>query len=177
MAVTLDDKKRMVASLKEVADRSISVVVSEHSGLKVSEMTLLRQQARANNVHLQVVRNRVAKLAFDETKFASLSESLVGSSLVACSFEAPSEAARLIKSFNKEHKDALQVKMISLGDGNLGPDQLNMVASMPTRDEALSLVAMLLQAPARSIAISVKDVPGRLVRVIAAVAEQKQANV
>jgi large subunit ribosomal protein L10 len=161
--------------LADVAERSVSVVVSEHCGLTVGDMTQLRVSAREQNVHLQVVRNRLAKRAFSGTKFESLAESLVGPSLLAFSFEAPGTAARLLKSYIKKN-EALKVKMISLGSGNLGPEKLAFVASMPTRDEALAQIAMLLNAPVRAVAVCVKDVPGRLVRVLAAVAEQKEAQ-
>ena len=76
--------------------------------------------------------------------------------------------------FIKEVPD-LKVKMISLGEGNLDPSKLGFIAAMPTRDEALALIAMLTRAPVRDLACSVKDVPGRLVRVIAAMIEQKEA--
>ena len=175
MAIFLDEKRRMVEDISDLAQRAVSIVVADHCGLTVSELTVLRAQAREQNVHLQVVRNRLAKRALEGSRFESLVPSLSGPTLLACSFEAPGVAARILKAFMKQHKK-LNVKMISLGDGSLSSDQLNFVASMPTRDEGLAQVAMMLQSPIRSLALSIKDVQGRLVRTLAALSAARAST-
>ena len=167
---TLDQKRAMVQEISELISRSISIVVVDSCGLPVSVSARLREAARAQNIHLQVVRNRLAKLAVKDTPFESLASSFVGPTLLAYSFEAPGSAARLLKSFiqTEEH---IAVKMISLGEGNLLPEQLNFVAAMPTRKEALAMIARIARAPTQSLAVSIKDVHGRLVRTLQAFSE------
>lgn len=173
MTITFADKQQKVASLVAEAESCVSIVVADYCGLTVADMTKLRNLAKSENVKFQVVRNRLAKLAFQDTQFESLTESFVGSTLLGFSYEAPGAAARLLKKFIGDNQ-ALKVKMISLGDGNLDASKLSFVASMPTRDEALAMIAGLTKAPVRGVAVSLKDVAGRMVRVLDAVAKQKQ---
>lgn len=161
----------MVEEVNSEINKSLSIVVADYCGLTVAQMTKLRNSAKSGNVSFQVVRNRVAKIAVKDTKFESLVDSFVGSSMLAFSYEAPGEAARLLKSFIKEVPE-LKVKVISLGDGNIDASKLDFVAAMPSRDEALGLIAMLTKAPVRDVAISLKDVHGRMVRAISAFADQ-----
>jgi large subunit ribosomal protein L10 len=174
VTITFADKQRMVEEIHSEASRSLSIVVTDYCGLTVAQLTKLRNSAKSANVSFQVVRNRVAKIAVKDTKFESLADSFVGSSMLAFSYDAPGEAARLLKSFIKEVPD-LKIKMISLGDGNLDSSKLDFVASMPSREEALSLIAMLSKAPVRDLAICIKDVHGRMVRAISAFADQGES--
>lgn len=161
----------MVEEVNSEINKSLSIVVADYCGLTVAQMTKLRNSAKSANVSFQVVRNRVAKIAVKDTKFESLVDSFVGSSMLAFSYEAPGAAARLLKSFIKDVPD-LKVKAISLGDGNIDASKLDFVAAMPSRDEALGLIAMLTTAPVRDVAVSLKDVHGRMVRAISAFADQ-----
>jgi large subunit ribosomal protein L10 len=171
VTITFADKQKMVEEVNSEINKSLSIVVADYCGLTVAQMTKLRNSAKSGNVSFQVVRNRVAKIAVKDTKFESLVDSFVGSSMLAFSYEAPGEAARLLKSFIKEVPE-LKVKVISLGDGNIDASKLDFVAAMPSRDEALGLIAMLTKAPVRDVAISLKDVHGRMVRAISAFADQ-----
>ncbi len=172
MAIFLDAKKAMVQDMASLAETSVSMLLVDYSGLTVTEMTALRVQAREQGVYLKVIRNRLAQRAFKDSRFESLLPALKGPTLLACSFEAPSVAARVLKAFIKDHP-SVNVKMMSLGNGNLGPEKLDFVASMPTREEGLAQIAMMLQAPVRSLALSAKDVPARLVRVLAALSDAR----
>lgn len=175
MTISRIDKEKAIKSTVDLIKPSLSIISCHYVGMKAEDMTKLRAQARIAKVVLLVVGNRLAKIAFKGTAFEAISESFTGSTLLAFSFDAPGSAARLLKSYVKKGQ-ALQIKAISLGDDILGADKLSFVASMPTRDEALSLIAMVVQAPVRNLALGIKDVHGRLARVVSAVAEQKKAN-
>jgi len=175
VTISRKDKEIAIESTKGLIENSLSVVACHYVGLKAEDMASLRALARENGVVLLVVSNRLAKISFQGTKFEAVSESFKESTLLAFSYDAPGAAARLIKSFMKE-KTALRVKAISLGEGVLGPDKIGFVASMPTRDEALALIAMVVQAPVRDLALGIKDIHGQLVRTVSAIAKQKQAS-
>jgi large subunit ribosomal protein L10 len=57
----------------------------------------------------------------------------------------------------------------------LGADQLERVAKLPTRNEALALLMAVLQAPIVKLARTLNEVPGKLVRTVAAIRDQKEA--
>ena len=96
-------KKQCVADLKTVVPVAYSVVVFNYSGLSVADLNDLRTQARQLGVHLQVVRNTLAKLAIADTQFECVGEVLTGPSMMAFSLAEPSAAAKLLESFIKGH--------------------------------------------------------------------------
>jgi len=89
--------------------------------------------------------------------------------------EDPGAAARLIKEYAKDFAE-LEVKALSIGGLLLSADQLDRVAKLPTLDQARSMLMSVMQAPVVKLARSLNEVPGKLVRTIAAVRDQKQAE-
>jgi len=175
MALRLADKQAIVAEVNEAATNALSAVVSDYRGLTVEQMTAMRAKARASGVYLRVVRNTLAKRAVEGTEYECLTEALVGPTMFAFSQEDPGAAARLLKDYAKEF-DALEVKALSIGGQLLGPGDLDRVASLPTRDEAIALLMAVMQAPITKLARTMNEVPGKLVRTLAAVRDQKQAS-
>ena len=87
----------------------------------------------------------------------------------------PGSAARLLKDYAKEHQ-ALEVKALAIGGELLGADQIDRVAKLPTLDEARAILLAVMQAPVIKLARTLNEVPGKLVRTIAAVRDQKQSE-
>ena len=83
MALTREEKERIVSEVKEVADKASSLVVSDARGLKVSELSEIRKQGTEAGIHIQIIKNSLAKLAFEGTDFGCTSETLQGPSLFA----------------------------------------------------------------------------------------------
>jgi len=121
-----------------------------------------------------VVKNTLARRAVEGTEFECLQEGLVGPLLLAFSLEEPGSAARLVKGFAKEH-DKLDVKLVAFGGQMLPATDLDRLASLPTRDQALSLLMATMKAPVTKLAMTFKEVPGKLVRTVEAVRQQKEA--
>jgi large subunit ribosomal protein L10 len=175
VALRLEQKQQIVAEVNEVAASALSAVVADYRGLTVAEMTEMRSKARDSGVYVRVVRNTLAKRAVEGTDYACLDGSFVGPTLVAFSINDPGSAARLVKDYARDHK-ALEVKALSIGGELFGADQIDRVATLPTLDEARSLLMAVMQAPIAKLARTLNEVPGKLVRTIAAVRDQKQAE-
>lgn len=175
MTLSLTAKKAVVEEVSEIASKAISAVVADYRGLTVNQMTQLRAQARKNNVYLRVVPNNLARRAFENTDFACLSERLVGPLFLALSTEAPSDAARLMKEFAKTF-EKLEVKAISLSGKVYGADQLDYVASLPTRDEAISKLMYVMKAPVEKFVRTLAEPYAKMVRTVAAIKDQKAAG-
>ena len=139
MALRLDDKKALVAEVNAVAAKAQSVVAAENRGLTVTQMTDLRSKARSNGIYLRVVKNTLARRAVAGTPFECVSPKLKGPLLLAFSKDDPGAAARLVKSFSKDN-DKLVPTLVSLGGTVLDGRDLDKVASLPTREQALSLL-------------------------------------
>jgi len=174
VAMNLDGKKVVVSELAAVAASAHSAIAAEYRGLSVSQMTELRKQARASGVYLRVVKNTLARRAVEGTDFECMQQGLVGPLVLAFSQEEPGAAARLMKDFTKNH-EKLQVKLVSFGGQMLGAGDLDRLAQMPTRDQAISLLMAVMKAPLDKFARTLNEVPGKLVRTVAAIRDQKQA--
>ena len=83
--------------------------------------------------------------------------------------------ARLLKDFGKE-TDKLSVRAIALGGRLMGPDQLEAVASLPTRNQALAMLLGVMKAPVAKLARTLNEIPAKLVRTLAAVRDKKEAS-
>jgi large subunit ribosomal protein L10 len=175
MALRLDDKKALVAEVAAVAQTAQSVVAAEYRGLTVTQMTALRSKARASGVYLRVVKNTLARRAIAGTAFECVGKSLKGPLVLAFSKDDPGAAARLVKTFAKDH-DKLVPTLVSLGGVALTAKDLDKVASLPTRQQALSQLAGLIKAPISKFVRTVAEPHAKLVRTIAAVKDQKQAQ-
>ncbi|MEZ5560913.1 MAG: 50S ribosomal protein L10 [Pseudomonadales bacterium] len=174
MALRLEQKRAIVAEVNQIAGAALSAVVSDYRGLTVSQMTELRAKARNAGVYLRVIRNTLARRAVAGTEYECLNEAFVGPTLLAFSQEDPGAAARLLKDYARDF-EALEVKALSIGGKLLGPGDIDRVAKLPTRDEALALLMAVMQAPIVKLARTLNEVPGKLVRTVAAVRDQKQA--
>jgi len=174
MALRLEDKQQIVAEVNEVASGALSAVVADYRGMTVDQLTELRAKARETGVYLRVVRNTLARRAVVGTEFECMDPALVGPSLFAFSLEYPGAAARHLKDAVKEN-DMLEVRGIALGGKLMDGSQLEAVAKLPTKDQAISMLMSVMNAPITKLAQTLDAVPTKLVRTVQAVKEQKEA--
>jgi large subunit ribosomal protein L10 len=172
MALNLEDKKALVAEVAEVASKAQSVVAAEYRGLTVGQMTDLRAKARTQGVYLRVVKNTLARRALAGTSFESVGPKLKGPLVLAFSKDDPGAAARLMKDFAKAN-DKLVATLVSLGGQVLPGGDLDKVASLPTREQALSMLLGALKAPMQKFVSLLNEPPAKLARTLAAYRDQK----
>jgi len=173
VALGLEDKKAIVAEVNETASDALSLVIADSRGVEVSDIDALRKQARENNVQLRVIKNSLAKRAFVGTDFECVEEALVGPSLFGFSMEDPGAAARLFKDFAKEN-DKFEVKALSVGGKLLEAGQLDVLAKLPTHEQALAMLMSVMQAPVVKLVRTMNEFPSSITRAVAAVRDQKQ---
>lgn len=172
--LTRQEKEAIIAEVAAVAQNAQSAIAAEYRGLTVEQMTKLRVNARNSGVYLRVVKNTLARRALTGTGYESMGDSLTGPLVLAFSQEDPAAAARIMRDFAKE-SDKLVVKAIALSGRLLTPGDLAALATMPTRDEAISKLMAVMKAPIEKLARTLKAPADKLVRTIAAVREQKQS--
>lgn len=174
MALSLEQKKAMVQEVAEVAGKAHSAVAAEYRGLSATQVETLRVAARDNGVFLKVVKNTLARRAVEGTEFECLKDAFVGPLILAFSLEDPGAAARVFKDFAKDNK-SLEVKFLGVGGQMLPASELERLASMPTREQALSMLLATMKAPVQKLAAALNEVPGKLVRTVAAIKDTKAA--
>lgn len=174
MALGLEDKKAIVADVNEVAAAALSLVIADSRGCTVDAMTALRKQAREANVSMRVVRNTLARRAVEGTEFECAVEAFSGPSLLAFSMEDPGAAARLFKDFAKDNEN-FEVRALAVSGQLMGAESIDVLAKLPTRDQALSQLMSVMKAPVTKLVQTVDAVPTKLVRTLVAIRDQKQA--
>ena len=174
MALTLEQKKAVVAEVAEVAKTAHSAVAAEYRGITVGEMTELRSKARKEGVYLKVAKNTLVRRAVEGTDFECMSEKLTWPLLFAFSIEDPGAAARVVKSFAKDN-DRLIPKLVSVGAQLFDESELERLSTLPTRDQAIAMLMGVMKAPIEKFVRTLAEPHTKLVRTIAAVRDSKQA--
>lgn len=161
MALNLSQKQEVVAELADVAAKAHSLIAAEYAGITVGQMTTMRKKARENGVYLKVVKNTLASRAVEGTEYECVKDSLVGPLVYAFSTEEPGAAGRLIKEFAKGN-DKLQPKLVVVGGQMYPASHVDVLASLPTREQALAMLARVLAEPASMFARAIKAVGDKL---------------
>lgn len=174
MPLNLEQKKAIVAEVADIAGKAYSAVAAEYRGLTVEQMTELRVKARESGVYLRVIKNTLVRRAVEGTDFACMQEGLTGPLVIAFSMEDPGSAARVIKDFAKDHK-LLEVKLVAISGKLLPASELETLAKMPTYDQAISILMGTMKAPVQKLTTTLNEVPGKLVRTVAAIRDAKEA--
>lgn len=166
MALNLEQKKEVVAEMADVAGKAHSLIAAEYIGLTVEQLTELRKKAREDGVFVRVVKNSLMKRAVEGTDYAGASDQLTGPLLYAFSMEDPGAAGRLVKDFAKKN-DQLKAKLVAIGGTVYPGTHVDVLASLPTRDEALSMLLSVLSQPATQLVRLLSEPATQVTRVIA----------
>jgi len=174
MPLKLEDKKVLVAEVNDVAKRALSAVAAEYRGLTAGKFDQLRTKARENGIYLHVVKNTLARKAVEGTPFECLTPALVGPLVLGFSLEDPGAVGRVIKDFAKDN-DKLVVKALAVG-GTLYPaSDIDRLASLPTKDQAIALLLGTMKAPIGAFVRTLAEPTAKFVRTVQAVADKQGA--
>lgn len=172
MALSLEAKKAIVESVNKIAKASSAVGVAHYRGLSVGQMTELRAKALEANIHLQVVKNTLAKIAFEGTDANCMADVLKGPVVLGFSEDDLGAVARVFRGFSKEN-EALIVQGLMVSGEFVDANQIDSIAELPTKDQAISLVMALMLAPVEKLVRTFNEVPTKVTRIVAAVKDTK----
>lgn len=159
-------KQELVAELQETFESNNLVVLTQQSGLTVSEVSDLRKRMREAGASFKVTKNRLAKIALKGTKFENLAEHFTGPTAIAVS-EDPVAAAKIAVEYaNKNEK--LRIVCGALESEALDADRIKALATLPSIDELRGKLIGLIQAPATKVAAVLQAPAGQLARVMGA---------
>ena len=167
-----DSKTKAIAELKDSFSAAEDFIFTDYRGLTVEQITNLRKQLRAKDVHYKVVKNNFAKLAFEQLSTPDVSAYLVGPTAVAITPKDTNEVAKILFDFLKE-APALKVKGALVSGSVYDQKQTEAFSKLPGRLELISMLMSVMNGPARNLASALNDVPSRLVRTVKAIADQK----
>ena len=150
-------KAEVVKQTVELLNNAESAIVVDYRGLTVAEVTDLRKQLRDAGVKMSVIKNKILDRAVEGTDYEDLKSTFVGPTAVAFSDEDPIAPAKILKNFADDH-DALEIKGGFIEKKVKTLDEINEYATMPSREDLLSMLASALQDPMRKIVRAVKAV-------------------
>ena len=147
MAVT-EQKKAIVAQMKETLSEAKGAVLVGYSGLTVAQATDLRRRFLAEGVEYKVIKNTLTRIAADELGYHALDAVLEGPTAIAYSTEDAVAPAKILKEFIKETKtEALSVKAGIVDGQVIDAAAVDALASLPSREELLAKLVGSMQAP------------------------------
>jgi large subunit ribosomal protein L10 len=174
MALSIEQKKAVVAEVADAANKALAAVAAEYRGLTVEEMTQLRAKAREDGVFLKVAKNTLVHRAVEGTEYECMQESLTGPLLFAFSMEDPGAAARLVKDYSKDHEHLI-AKLVAVGGELYDASELERLSSLPTYDQGIAMLMGVMKAPIEKFVRTLAEPHTKMVRTVAAVRDMKQA--
>ena len=172
MGLNLEEKQAVVAEIGAQVAQAQAIVVAEYRGLGVAAMTDLRKKARGSGVYLRVLKNTLARRAVAETPFAGLSDKMVGPLAYGICSD-PVKVAKVLHEFARSN-DKFVIKAGALANQVMSAKDVANLATMPSREELLAKLCGTMQAPIATFVRTLNEVPGRFVRTLAAVRDQKE---
>ena len=160
------EKRKLVSTLNEAWTKIGVIVVAHYTGMTVAQMTDYRKRVKTAGGQVRVAKNRLAKLALQDTLSAGVSDLLRGQTCLAYS-EDPVVAARVSVRYAREN-DKLVILGGSMGATLLDPNGVKALAELPTIDELRATLIGLLNAPATKIVRILKEPGAQLARVLQA---------
>ena len=172
MSLNLEQKQALVAEVIAEVKKDEAIVLAEYRSLTVGHMTQLRKKARGSGVYLRVLKNTLARRAVADTPFSGLSDQMVGPLAYGISAD-PVAVAKVLHDFSREN-DKLVIRAGAMHNLVMTPKQVADLARMPSRLELLASLLGTMQAPVAKLARTLNEVPGKFVRTLAAVRDQKE---
>jgi len=172
--VKIEDKKKIVEDLKEKLVTTKVVIVTDYKGLNVAQMTELRRNLSEANVEFQVVKNTLLTRASKDTDAELLADMFKGPSGIALSFDDPVAPAKVLTQFAKDNQK-LEIKAGVMNGKVMNLDAIMALSKLPSREELLAQVLSTMNAVPTGLVRALSDVPRRMVNVLNAIKEQKEA--
>jgi len=169
------EKTNVVSQIKELLDQSAAVYLVDYSTVTVDEINEIRREFRKEDINYKVFKNTLFKKAIEgNERFNGLNDLLVGMTgfaFVDENFVAP---AKLIKKFNGQFKK-FKFKGCVLDSTFYGSDQLETLASMPTKEEIMASIVGSVAAPAQGIVGAINGVMRDIVSCIDQISKKDAA--
>jgi len=172
LGLSLEQKQATVSEVQAKLQGAQTVIVAEYRGLNVERVTQLRSKARKSGVYLRVLKNTLARRAVQGTPFEKLSEQMVGPLMYGIS-QDPVAGAKVLSEFAKEN-ELFVIKAGAMPGSVMSAKDIKALAQLPSREELLATLLGTLQAPMTKLVRTLNEVPGKLVRTLAAYRDARE---
>ena len=170
---TREQKQKDLTALTEELQNSKSAMLVGFKGLTVGKDQEFRNQLRSTGAKYKVVKNTLARMAVKGTPYEDATEYFKGVTAIAWSDDDGVTLSKTVSKFVKENGEIYSFKA-GIVDGKVVDfTQVQAIANLPSREELISKLLFLLNAPAQRLATVIKAVPQNLAVVVKQIAEQK----
>ncbi len=170
------EKASFVEDLRERINRAPVVYLTDFTGLSVKSITKLRRSLRVSGAEYLVVKNRLARLAFSQTKLPNIFEDLNGPTGMVLGYGDVVAPAKALKDFAKEHDKKPAFKLGILENEVLRPEQIDRLAKLPPREQLLAELAGAMSAPTAMLAMALEAKLQEMAGLIDALREKRQGE-
>ncbi|MBP1761420.1 MAG: ribosomal protein L10p [Firmicutes bacterium] len=168
----IEEKQLIVEEIKQHLEKSMLIVFTDYRGLKVDEMTELRNKLRVPGVEVKVLKNTMLRFALKELGNGDMADLISGPNAAIISHNDPVTPAKVLFEFAKTHKN-LEIKMGLLEGQVITPEKIKNLADLPSREVLVATVLGTMQAPITSfVRVLNANITG-LARALDQIREQK----
>lgn len=171
----LDEKQRVAEELHKALQDNGTIYLTDFTGLNVKAITEFRSQLREQGIGYRVVKNTLMRRALEGLDMPDLSEHLEGPTALILSESDPVAPAKVVKDFAKEHDDRPVIKIGIVDRQEVGADQVDRMADLPSREQLLGSIAGGLTAGVGGIAGVLSALMRDITHMIGEVAEKNEA--
>ena len=152
-----ESKKNYIEEMKKNFSSNESVMIAQYQGLNVTELDELRKQLRDKGIIFKITKNRITKIALKDSPVKDLEKFFTGPTAAAMSSD-PIATAKILTNFAKKHN---KLKIVAgFMDGKvLDQNEVAIIATLPTLDEARANIVGILATPAQKL-VSILLAPG-----------------
>ncbi len=172
MALKRKEKEALVQELKEKFSRCVSVIMTDFTGVNVSDSNALRQKLRESGADYKVFKNTLLKRAAEGTSVEVLSDRFVGPNAVAIAYDDPVTVAKVLVEFAKKN-EALEIKGGMLDGKYMDAEGIKALSKLPSREVLLAQLLSVMVAPATNMVQVLAAVPRKMLYVLKAIQEDK----
>jgi len=174
LGLNLEQKQQVVSEVAGELARAQAVIVAEYRGLNVERATQLRAKARKSGLYLRVLKNTLVRRAVQGTPFAKLAEHLSGPLMYGIG-QDPVACAKVLSEFAKDNEPFV-IRAGAMPNAVMSAKDVAALALLPGRDELLAKLMGTMQAPVAKLARTMNEVPGKFVRTLAALKDQREKS-
>lgn len=168
-----NQKTDVVSELNDTLSRAKFAVVTDFSGLKVTELEKLRKNLRESDAQIQIAKNTLLKIAVKGTSYEGLSDSFTGTTAIALGFKEPVGPAKILTAFAAEFK-AFSIRSAVLEGSLLSADDVVALSKLPGREELLAKLLGTMAAVPTGFVRVLSAIPQKFLYALSAIKEQKE---
>ena len=168
-----EQKQKDLNALTEKLNNSKSAMIVGFTKVTVAKDQEFRNQLRDAGANFQVVKNTIARLAIKDSPYTDVEDFFKGMSAIAWTDADPVVLSKAVSKFVKDNKELYSFKAGIVEGKVVNLDQVEAIASLPSKEELISKLLFVLNAPAQQIVSVINAVPRNLAVVIKQIGDQK----